>query len=107
MRIDKSGQYDFAGTVDLGDLLAILPQPGIAQGILRGADRNDLAAETEDRAISMMPSSLRSRLRRGPGLPEAERSESSWLMLAKSSGGEAALLLFSEGIEPSKSKLQL
>jgi hypothetical protein len=36
---------------------------------------------------SMMPSSFRSEPRRGPGLPEADRSVRSWPILARNSGG--------------------
>ena len=51
MGIDEAGQNDFAGAVDLDDFLAILLQPGIAQGVFGRADGNDLPAEAEDSAI--------------------------------------------------------
>lgn len=51
MRIDESGEDNFARAVDLKNSLAVLLQPGIAQGIFSCADRNDLAAEAEDGAV--------------------------------------------------------
>jgi hypothetical protein len=51
VRIDETGEDDFARTVDLGDSLAILLQPGIAQGVFGRANRNDLPAEAQDSAI--------------------------------------------------------
>jgi len=51
VRIDKPRQDNFARAVDLGNFLAILLQPGIAQRIFRGADGDDLTAEAQDRAI--------------------------------------------------------
>ena len=51
VRIDEPGQDDLAGAVDLGDAAAISLQPGIAEGVFRSSDRNDLAAQAEDCAI--------------------------------------------------------
>jgi len=51
MGIDKARENYFAGAVDLGDLLAVLSDPGIAQGVFCCADRDDLAAETEDGGV--------------------------------------------------------
>ena len=51
MGINESGQDDFARAVDLGDFLAILLQPRIAQGVFGGADGNDLSAEAEHGGI--------------------------------------------------------
>jgi len=58
VRIDEPGDYDFAGTIDLGELFAMLPDPGIAQRIFGCADRNDLAANTKHRAIVDYPEFL-------------------------------------------------
>ena len=48
MRIHEAGKNDSAGAIDLYDLLTILFQPGIAQGVLGGADRDDLPAKAKD-----------------------------------------------------------
>src|ERR1700683_3136805 len=45
VRIDEPGQNDFARAIDLDNLLMILFQPGIAQGIFGCANGNDLSAE--------------------------------------------------------------
>src|SRR5580693_7402755 len=44
--------------------------------------------------FSIMPGSLRSEARRGPGLPEADCSVRSWPMLASNSGGGICLATF-------------
>src|SRR6202035_4326579 len=49
--IHEPGQDNFTGAVDLSNFLAIPLQPGIAEGVFGGADRNDLPAETEDRTV--------------------------------------------------------
>src|ERR1700733_8802592 len=51
MRIDKAGQNNFAGTVDLDNFLTILLQPGITQRIFGRANGNDLPAEAKDSSI--------------------------------------------------------
>jgi hypothetical protein len=53
--VDKSGDDDFAGAVDLGDLLAMLHDPGIAEGVFGGSDGDDLAAEAENGGIFADP----------------------------------------------------
>jgi len=47
VRIHESGQDHFASTIHLGELPAILLQPGIAERVFRFADGNDLSAEAQ------------------------------------------------------------
>jgi hypothetical protein len=49
--INKSGDYNFTGAIDLRELLAMFPDPGIAQRVFRCTDRNDLTADAEYCAI--------------------------------------------------------
>src|SRR5580698_957897 len=49
--VDEAWQHDVAGTVDFGDLLAILFKPGIAEGIFGLAHGNDFAAEAKDSGV--------------------------------------------------------
>ena len=49
--VDKARQHDFAGAVYLHDFLAILFQPGIAQGVFGGANGDYLSAEAEDGGV--------------------------------------------------------
>ena len=51
MGIDEAGEHDTAGAVDFGYFLAILLEPGIAEGIFGLADGDDLAAETKDGGV--------------------------------------------------------
>src|ERR1035437_8893068 len=48
VRIHKAWENIFARAVDLGNLAAILLQPGIAQRFLRGADGNDFPPPAQD-----------------------------------------------------------
>ena len=56
--INKSGDYNFTGAIDLGKLFATLPDPGVAQRIFCRADRNDLTADAEYCAITDDPEFL-------------------------------------------------
>jgi hypothetical protein len=47
MRIDDPGQNHAAAAIDFNNLLAILPEPRIAQRVFRSANRDDLAAKAE------------------------------------------------------------
>jgi hypothetical protein len=47
----KPGQNDLSRAIDLGNVLAILLQPGIAQRVFGRAHGNDLSAETQHRAV--------------------------------------------------------
>lgn len=51
MGIDEAGKHDFAGAVDLGDLLAMFFDPGIAESVFGGTDGDDLAAEAENGSV--------------------------------------------------------
>jgi hypothetical protein len=51
MRIDKAGEDDFAGAVDLGNTLSIFLNPGIALRVFCGAHRNYLAAMAEHGSV--------------------------------------------------------
>ena len=51
MGIDKTWKDDFAGAVNLANLPAVLLYPGVAQGVLGLADRDDLAADRENGAV--------------------------------------------------------
>ena len=87
MGIHEAGQDDFTGAVDLSDFLAVLLQPGIAQGVFGGADGNDLSAEAEDRAVFDDAEFVEVGTTAGAGLLDVDRSVSSWPMLARNSGG--------------------
>ena len=83
MGIDKARQHHAPATVDFDDLLAILLQPGIAQSVFRGADRNDLASQAEHGSVfddaEFGKGSAASRA------VAAERSVRSWPMLTSKS----------------------
>jgi len=51
MRVDKAGQNNLSLTVDLDDFLAILLEPGIAEGVFGPADGNDLATLAEHGSV--------------------------------------------------------
>lgn len=51
MRIDESGQNDFARAIDLSNFLSILLQPRVAQRVFGRADRNDLPAKAQNRTV--------------------------------------------------------
>jgi len=51
MRIDESGDDDFAGAVDFVDLPVVLLYPGIAEGVFGRANRDDLPANGENSSI--------------------------------------------------------
>ena len=51
VRVHESRQHNFLFTVDLSEFLAILLQPGIAQGIFRFADGSDSSSDAEDGGI--------------------------------------------------------
>lgn len=49
--IDKSGDDDFAGAVDLCDEFAMLLDPGIAKGVFSGSDGDDFAGDAEKSSV--------------------------------------------------------
>jgi hypothetical protein len=49
--IDKSRENDLSLTINLDNLLAILPDPGVAQRISGPAYRDDLPGDTQHRTI--------------------------------------------------------
>ena len=51
MRIDESGENNFPFAVDFGDFLAVLLEPGIAEGAFDRTNRDNLPAEAENRAV--------------------------------------------------------
>ena len=51
VRIHKAGRDNFPGAIDFGNLLTILFQPGVAEGVFGRAYRNNLAANTEHGAV--------------------------------------------------------
>src|SRR5260221_10399739 len=51
MRIHKSGQNNFSGAVNLCNMLAIFPDPDIAQCVFCLADRDNFTAYTKHRAV--------------------------------------------------------
>lgn len=55
VRIDESGNHDLTGAIDFRDALTVLldrfPNPGIAEGVSRSANRNDFSAEAENGGV--------------------------------------------------------
>ena len=51
MRIHETRQYDFSRAVDLGNTLAVLLSPRIAQRVFRLAPGNNLPANAQHRAV--------------------------------------------------------
>jgi len=51
VRIDEAGKDDAVAAIDLGDALAVLLDPRVAQRVFRLADGDDLAAEAEDGGV--------------------------------------------------------
>jgi len=51
VRVDESGDDDFAGAIDLSDLLAVLLDPRIAKGLFGRADGDDLPADGKNSCI--------------------------------------------------------
>ena len=49
--IDEAGKHHASATINFSNLLAILPEPGIAKGVFRGANRDDLPGEAEHRSV--------------------------------------------------------
>ena len=87
VRIDEAGKDYFARAIDLGDFLAILLEPGIAQGVFGRADGNDLPAEAQDRAIFDDAEFFEVGAAARARIADGERRVRSWPMLASSSGG--------------------
>ena len=51
MGIDESGQDNLAGAIDFDNLLAMLLDPGIAQGVFGLAGRNNLSTQAQHSAV--------------------------------------------------------
>jgi hypothetical protein len=51
MRINESRDDNVTGAIDLGDLLAMLFDPGIAESGFGRADGDDLASDREDGCV--------------------------------------------------------
>jgi hypothetical protein len=77
MRINKTRQNDFARAIDLENFLAILLQPGIAQGLFGRADGNDLPPQAQNSAVlddAELPK-VGTAARTGPGQWGPERKQ--------------------------------
>jgi hypothetical protein len=51
MGVHETGQNNLAGAVKFDNLLAMLPDPGIAQGVFGPAGGDDLLAHAQHRAV--------------------------------------------------------
>jgi hypothetical protein len=75
MRIDESGQDHVSAAIDLDDLLAILLEPRIAQGVFVVPTETILPPRQSTAASSMIPSSESEAPRRGTVRSRAQREK--------------------------------
>ena len=85
--IDEAGQHDLAFAVDLDDCLAILLQPGIAEGVFAFADGDNLSAEAEHGAVFDDAKFFEFWPAPRAGVAGAECSVRSWPMLISNRAG--------------------
>lgn len=77
MRIDEARKNYFARAIDLENLLAMLPDPRIAESIFRRPYRNDLPSDAQRRSVFDDPQFFQfgATARAGPGRMGSGESE--------------------------------